>query len=86
MMKIDGNGQNIKCKHLLFNSHTNKKIKNMYIRYIVYFTVLAGGGVRLNKYWNVEREREREKKIHNFMNKKKYSLSNYRTGFAMIAL
>lgn len=33
------------------------------------------------------REREREKKkIHNFMNKKKYSLSNYRTGFAMIAL
>lgn len=41
----------------------------MYIRYIVYFTALAGGGVRLNKYWNVERERE--KKIHNFMNKKK---------------
>lgn len=70
MMKIDGNGQNIKCKHLLFNSHTNKKIKNMYIRYIVYFTALARGGVRLNKYWNVEREREK-KKIHNFMNKKK---------------
>lgn len=63
MMKIDGNGQDIKCKHLLlvFNSHTNKKIKNMYIRYIVYFTALAGGGVRLNKYWNVEREREKKK-------------------------
>lgn len=42
----------------------------MYIRYIVYFTALAGGGMRLNKYWNVEGEREK-KKIHNFMNKKK---------------
>lgn len=41
----------------------------MYIYYIVYFIVLVGGGVRLNKYWNVERERE--KKIYNFMNKKK---------------
>lgn len=62
MMKIDGNGQNIKCKHLLFNSHTNKKIKNMYIHYIVYFTALAGGGVRLNKYTGMSRERERKKK------------------------
>lgn len=43
----------------------------MYICYIVYFIVLVGGGVRLNKYWNVERERERKKKIYNFMNKKK---------------
>lgn len=42
----------------------------MYIYYIVYFIVLVGGGVRLNKYWNVEREREK-KKIYNFMNKKK---------------
>lgn len=41
----------------------------MYICYIVYFIVLVGGGVRLNKYWNVERERK--KKIYNFMNKKK---------------
>lgn len=55
----------------------------MYIYYIVYFIVLVGGGVRLNKYWNVEREREKKRFIILWI-KKKYFLFNYWIGFVMI--